>query len=255
VPIPVIRRRIAASLLRDADALGGAGDWDGARASFRQACDTWPRCAANWLQDGATRLAALERLLSSSPPEGLRLFGHLRTPSPESCAAALRFAPAEARRLRAQWLHYTVEQPFNLFTLLPALGIRRIVLYGGEGWGLATYRQLAPAGVACVAVIDNAASTRATAMVPAPYFSVSDYLASGPKADAILSSLRGDHDLRILSKLQRAPGLTGPVLSWKMLFSLLAEPTAWQDAAVDAAPERATLIVTSRPREESRCVG
>jgi hypothetical protein len=151
------------------------------------------------------------------------LTGHLRAPSRASCAAALRFRPEEARRLRSAWLQYILDQPFNVWTLLPAMGIRRVVLFGGGGWGLALHRQLEPSGVTCVAVIDNNAGTRHAAMVPAPYFSLPDYLARGPQADAVLSSLFGDHDRDVLAALQGAVGSRAPVLSWKMLFTLLAD--------------------------------
>jgi hypothetical protein len=60
-------------------------------------------------------------------------------------------------------------------------------------------------------------------MVPAPYFSLPDYLARGPQADAVLSSLFGDHDRDVLAALQGAVGSRAPVLSWKMLFTLLAD--------------------------------
>jgi hypothetical protein len=106
------------------------------------------------------------------------------------------------------------------------MGIRRVALFGGEGWGLALHRQLESAGVRCIAVIDNNASTRQAAMVPVPYFSLHEYLASGPTVDAVLSSLQGDHDRDVLSSLQGALGSTVPVVSWKMLFAPLAEQPA-----------------------------
>jgi hypothetical protein len=163
---------------------------------------------------------------------------HLQSPSRESCAEALRFLPEETEQLRMAWLQYTLERPFNVWTLLPAMGIRRVALFGGEGWGLALHRQLESAGVRCVAVIENNASTRQAAMVPAPYFSLHEYLASGPSVDAVLSSLQGDHDRDVLSTLQGELGSAVPVLSWKMLFSLLSEqPADAKDASLLACKE------------------
>jgi hypothetical protein len=107
-----------------------------------------------------------------------------------------------------------------VWTLLPAMGVRRVALFGGEGWGLALHRQLESAGVGCVAVIDNNASTRQAAMIPAPYFSLTEFLAHAPAVDAVLSSLQGDHDRDVLPALQDA--LAVPVVSWKMLFAPLA---------------------------------
>jgi hypothetical protein len=200
-------------------------DWDLARESFLQARTHWPACAADWLQDGRVRLTWLQDRLASSPVVPTRLetiAAHLRSPSRESCTDALRFLPDEAERLRMEWLHYTLDRPFNMWTLLPAIGIRRVALFGGEGWGLALHRQLESAGVRCVAVIENNASTRQAAMVPAQYFSLREYLASGPTVDAVLSSLQGDHDRDVLSALQGEIGSAVPVLSWKMLFAPIA---------------------------------
>jgi len=221
-------RAYAGYYLRFAGMFVRNAGFDRARESFRQARTHWPACATGWLRDGRARVIALEERLASSSIEPAPLetvAAHLRAPSPESCAAALRFLPDEAERLRMAWLQYTLEQPFNLWTLLPALGLRRVALFGGEGWGLALHRQLAPAGVSCVAVIDNNASAREAAMIPAPYFSLPEYLAGGPRADAVLSSLQGDHDLDVLSDLQDDLGPAVPVISWKMLFPLLAEQT------------------------------
>ena len=81
-----------------------------------------------------------------------------------------------------------------------------MAIFGGEGWGLAIHRQLAEAGVTCVAVIENNASTREAAMIPAPYFSQADFLARGPAVDAVLSSLQGDHDRDVLAPLEAELG-------------------------------------------------
>jgi hypothetical protein len=131
--------------------------------------------------------------------------------------------PAESERLRIAWLHYTVAPLFNVWTLVAAMGIRRVALFGGEGWGLALHRQLESAGLTCVAVIENNASTRQAAMVPVDYFSLPEFLAHGPSVDAVVSSLQGDHDRDVLSSLQRELGPGVPVISWKMLFSRLSE--------------------------------
>lgn len=219
-------RAYAGYFLRYAGMFVRNGDWDIASDSFNQARTRWPACAADWLRDGQTRLTSLQHRLVSSSADPTRLgmvAAHLRSPSRESCAEALRFLPEEAEQLRLAWLHYTLDQPFNVWTLLPSIGIRRVALFGGEGWGLALHRQLESAGVRCAAVIENNASTRQAAMVPAPYFSLREYLASGPAAQVVLSSLQGDHDRDVLSGLQGELGPAVPVLSWKMLFSLLAE--------------------------------
>ena len=153
-------------------------------------------------------------------------------------ALTVDLPPEEADELRLAWLQYTLERPFNVWTLLPSMGIRRVALFGGEGWGLALHRQLASAGVRCVAVIDNNASTRQAAMVPARYFSLPEYLAKGPAAQVVLSSLQGDHDRDVLSALQEELGPAVPVLSWKMLFSLLAEqPADAKDTSLLACKE------------------
>lgn len=224
---PLEARATAGYFLRFAGMFVRNADWDLARESFHQARTHWPACAADWLQDGHARLTALEDRLGSSAADPTRLgmmAAHLQSPSPESCAEALRFLPEEAEQLRMAWLQYTLEQPFNVWTLLPSMGIRRVALFGGEGWGLALHRQLEYAGVRCVAVIDNNASTRQAAMVPAPYFSLPEYLAKGPAAQVVLSSLQGDHDRDVLSALQAQ--LAVPVVSWKMLFAPLAEQPA-----------------------------
>lgn len=126
--------------------------------------------------------------------------------------------PDPAERLRAEWLQYIVEQPFNIWTVLPSRGIRCVAILGGGGWGLAIHRQLEGAGVTCVAVIDNNASTRDAAMIPAPHFSQPAFVAQGPAVDAVLSSLQGDHDRVLIAELQAERG-TVPVLSWKTIFS------------------------------------
>jgi glycosyltransferase involved in cell wall biosynthesis len=136
--------------------------------------------------------------------------------------------PDEGERLRAAWLHYTVEQPFNVWTVLPSMGIRRVAIFGGQGWGLAIHRQLAEIGVTCVAVIDNDASMREAAMIPAPYFSQPEFITRGPSVDAVLSSLQGDHDRDVLASVEKALNEQVPVLSWKTLFSPLCREN-WQD--------------------------
>jgi glycosyltransferase involved in cell wall biosynthesis len=142
----------------------------------------------------------------------------------ESCRQALAHVgswqaiPDAGDRLRAEWLHYTVEQPFNVWDVLPSMGIRQVAIFGGEGWGLGIHRQLGGAGVACVAVIENNASTREAAMIPAPYFSQPDFVARGPTVEAVLSSLQGDHDREVIATLQRDLGPDVSVLSWKDVF-------------------------------------
>ena len=121
--------------------------------------------------------------------------------------------------LRRAWLHYTVERPFNVWTVLPSKGIGRVAIFGGEGWGLAIHRDLQDAGIACVAVIENNASTRESAMIPAPYYSQPEFVASGPPVDAVVSSLQGEHDREVLDALQRDLGPGVPVISWKEVFA------------------------------------
>jgi hypothetical protein len=123
-------------------------------------------------------------------------------------------------RQRIAWLRHTVLGGDNVWRGLPARGIRRVAIFGGEGWGLAIQRQLADAGVACVAVIDNNAGTREAAMIPAPYYSQAEFLARRPAVDAVVSSLQGDHDRAALEPLQTALGTAIPVISWKALFQL-----------------------------------
>jgi glycosyltransferase involved in cell wall biosynthesis len=222
-------RAVAGYFLRFAGMFVRNADWDLARESYHQARTHWPACAVDWLPDGRARLTSLYDRLVSSVADPARLgvvAAHLQSPSPESCAEALRFLPEEAEQLRLAWLQYTLERPFNVWTLLPAMGIRRVALFGGEGWGLALYRQLESAGIPCVAVIDNNASTRQAAMIPAPYVSLSEYLVRGLAVDAVLASLQGDHDRDVLSALQGELGPAVPVVSWKMLFALLAEQAA-----------------------------
>lgn len=122
--------------------------------------------------------------------------------------------PAERRA--AQWLQYTVERSRNVWRALPPRGIRRVAIFGGEGWGLALHRDLADAGLECAAVIDNNVSTRDAAMIPAPYFSGDDFAARGPAVDAVLSSLQGEHDREILAGLRAS--LPVPVISWKEML-------------------------------------
>jgi hypothetical protein len=222
-------RAFAGYFLRYAGMFIRMGELALARESFDRARAYWPACADDWIEDGAVRMASLERHLMADvaqlppDPSTRALRSHLRSPTPASCAEGLRFLPAHAEQLRMAWLHYTVNQPFNVWRIVAASGVRQVALFGGEGWGLAVHHQLASAGLTCVAVIDNNASTREAAMVPVRYFSLAEYLASGPRADAVLSSLQGDHDRDILPALQREIGPAVPVVSWKMLFSLLAE--------------------------------
>jgi glycosyltransferase involved in cell wall biosynthesis len=128
------------------------------------------------------------------------------------------FADDPRERQRMAWLQYTVRQPSNVWRTLPGRGIRRVAIFGGEGWGLAIQRQLEQAGVACAAVIDNNTGAREAAMIPAPYFSQDDFLQRGPAVDAVISSLQGDHDRDVLVPLQEAlrPGV--PVISWKTMM-------------------------------------
>ena len=121
----------------------------------------------------------------------------------------------ECERLRTAWLRYTVERPFNVWAVLPSMGVHRVAIFGGEGWGLAIHRDLDAAAVDCVAVIENNSSTRGTAMIPAPYFSQPEFVASGPQVDAVLSSLQGDHDRDVLAALRHDLGPDVPVVSWK----------------------------------------
>jgi glycosyltransferase involved in cell wall biosynthesis len=127
--------------------------------------------------------------------------------------------PGAEERLRVAWLQYTVERTSNIWTVLPSRGIRRVAIFGGGGWGLAMHRQLEEAGVTCVAVIDNNASTRDAAMIPAPYFSQTEFVTGGPHVDAVLSSLQGEHDRDVLSALEADLGQRMPVMSWKALFT------------------------------------
>ena len=119
--------------------------------------------------------------------------------------------PEPGDRLRARWLQYTVERPFNIWSQLAGEGIGRVAIFGGEGWGLAIHRDLADTGIDCAAVIENNAATRAAAMIPAPYYSQREFLTHGPRVDAVLSSLQGDHDRDVLSSLARHVR----VISWK----------------------------------------
>jgi glycosyltransferase involved in cell wall biosynthesis len=220
-------RAFGGYFLRYAGMFVRMGDWELARESFGQARAYWPACANDWLDDGDARVTSLERDLTEELADSPRhhissLLAHVRSPSADSCAEGLRFLPAEAERLRMAWLHYTVDQPFNVWRLVAAMGIRRVALFGGEGWGLALQRQLESAGLLCVAVIENNASTRQAAMVPVRYFSLPEYLAHGPSAEAVVSSLQGDHDRDVLTGLQRQLGPGLPVISWKMLFSRLS---------------------------------
>ena len=124
----------------------------------------------------------------------------------------------EGERQRIAWLRYTVLRPSNVWTALPDRRIRRVAIFGGEGWGLAIYRQLDEAGVRCAAVIDNNAGTRRAAMIPAPYFSQAEFLERGPAVDAVISSVQGDHDRDVLAPLQAALGPGVPVISWKSVL-------------------------------------
>lgn len=122
-------------------------------------------------------------------------------------------------RQRLAWLRYTVlRTDRNIWRALPEQGIRRVAIFGGEGWGLEIYRQLNEAGVTCVAVVDNNAGTREAPMIPVPHWSQSGFLADGPPVDAVVSSLQGDHDRDVLGPLQAALGPAVPVVSWKQLL-------------------------------------
>ena len=61
-------------------------------------------------------------------------------------------------------------------------------------------------------------------MIPAPYWS-QDACSGGARdvsaADAIVSSIQGDHDRELLSDLQSQLGRQ-PVVSWKTIFALVA---------------------------------
>src|SRR5579862_9868954 len=120
------------------------GDWARAQECFQQARAYWPACAADWQEQGQARVQALRHRLMSGgvPPRLCPVVRHLRAPTPEWCEEALRVRPEQGERLRLAWLQYSVDQPFNVWTLAAALGIRRVALFGGEGWGLALYRQL-----------------------------------------------------------------------------------------------------------------
>lgn len=120
--------------------------------------------------------------------------------------------PDPGDRLRARWLQYTVTRPFNIWRRLQ--GVRKVAIFGGEGWGLAIHRDLADTGIECVAVIDNNAATRAAAMIPVPYYSEAEFVARGPQVDAVLSSLQGDHDRDVLAPLRERMR----VISWKDIF-------------------------------------
>lgn len=134
-------------------------------------------------------------------------------------AEPLDLAEDAAERQRIAWLRYTVLQPpHNVWRALAGRGIRRVAIFGGEGWGLAIHRQLDEAGLSCAAVIDNNVGAREAQMIPAPYFSQAEFLARGPMVDAVLSSLQGDHDRDILAPLQAALGHSVPVVSWKELL-------------------------------------
>jgi glycosyltransferase involved in cell wall biosynthesis len=128
------------------------------------------------------------------------------------------FADDPRERQRMAWLQYTVRQPSNIWAALPARGIHRVAIFGGEGWGLAIQRQLAAANVTCLAVIDNNAGARQAAMIPAPYYSQDDFLQRRPAVDAVISSLQGDHDSDVLAALQAALGPAVPVMSWKTMM-------------------------------------
>jgi hypothetical protein len=229
LPSDAIRRKVAASFLDDADRCLRIGRCDEARKWNAQAQRVRASVECEWIASGVKRLAALEHaLLRTDLRQTSPLLSHLRAPTPRSCAELLDLPAGAAERLRTAWLQYTLNPPFNLYALLPPLGIRSVVLFGGEGWGLAAYRQLIAAGVACAAVIDNAASTRRTAMIPVAYYSASEWIERGPRADAVLSTLRGAHDVGVLTPLQAELEGTCPVLSWKMLFALVADSQAWQ---------------------------
>lgn len=151
---------------------------------------------------------------------------HLDAARPKGHDAAGPKGPAlrdgdrnEGERLRTAWLQYTVERPSNVWKVLRTKGIERVAIFGGEGWGLAIHRDLQDLGIACEAVIDNNASTREAAMIPAPYYSQSDFVRCGPPVDAVVSSLQGDHDRAVLDALRRDLGPGLPVISWKDVFA------------------------------------
>jgi hypothetical protein len=210
------RRRNAQRLFRDAGMFIREGDWNRAREAWHLATTIWPDFGAPRLTaDGAGDVA------DTGGSESARMHAlrrHLTAPTFDSCREALGLMPLPTERLATAWLQFTLERPFNLWTVLPSLGIRRVALFGGEGWGRDTYEQLQGAGVACVGVIDNNPGIRKAAMIAAPYFSQAEFLASGHEVDAVLSTLRGDHDRELLPAMQREFGPGTPVISWKMLF-------------------------------------
>jgi hypothetical protein len=237
-------RATAGYHLRVAGMLVRNGSWERAAASWHEARLHWPGCASPWLEDGAQRVETLEAQLRmrSTPVERQRRFmEHLHEATAASCDELLRFAPEEADRLRLSWLQYTVAPAFNVWRLLRAAGIGRVAIFGGEGWGTAIYRQLAAADIDCTVVIDNNESVRRAQAIPVPYLSQPAFVAGGPRVDAVLSSLQGDHDRDILPALQDVLGRCLPVVSWKTLCSLLSTASSTDDdhASMKAAAARA----------------
>src|SRR5262249_43095488 len=127
---------------------------------------------------------------------------HLRSPTSASCTDILCLGAVDAEQMLPAWLHYAIHRPFNAWTVLPALGIRRIALFGGGEWGRVRSGELLSAGVECVAIIENDARRRHAPLVPLVHCSLLEFVASGPAADAVLSSLWGDHDRRLLPQIQ-----------------------------------------------------
>jgi hypothetical protein len=199
------------------------------------------------LRHGPARLRALQQRISASPASGTRLgllLRHRRSASGQSCAEALQFAARDAQRLRAALLHYTLNPSFNVWAVLPAMEIRRVVLFGGGSWGQALHQQLQTAAVACVGVIDNNPATREAALITAPHYSEAEYIALPPLADAIVSTIQGDHDRIVLPQLQERLGPAVPVLSWKMVFSLFTDPAP--DALEPATVTHRSVITDAR---------
>jgi hypothetical protein len=228
IPFSRFQQMYARLRLAEADTAIRRGDWEAARTVLKDARAVFPADGGEWLKEAQVRLHALQGRMAASPDAGTRLgllLRHQRRPSSASCAAALQFAPAEAERLRVALLRCTIDGTLNPWVLLPVMDIRRVALFGGDAWGVALQRQLEAAGVTCVAVIDNNPALRDAGAIAAPYFSQAEYVVDGPKADAVLGVMHGDHDRILLADLQDQLGAATPVLSWKMIFSVLLEET------------------------------
>ena len=246
-PFPSVTRAYTRSLLRHADACIRKGDWESARAAIADARTALPTFGADLLHGGEARLGTLQQRMTTPPSAGTRLgllLQHRRRPSVQSCADALQFAPGDGERLWAALLHYTVNPPFNLWAVLPAMDIRRVALFGGDAWAKVFHQQLAAAGVTCAAVIDNNPGTRNRAVIAARHYSQPEFVAERPNADAVVSAIRGDHDRSVLPALQDQLGPTIPVLSWKMIFSLLADSTS--DAGQPSSLTRRSAMTDAR---------